>query len=405
MTGPVKSARALWSALAGVGLALLVCGVTAHRRIDPPRTPGSPAPSWPPASATSPMARSALPDLPLAFCITLTIVAAFAGLRCRRCVPPPSLRWWASPASRRRPGVPDERPRGRGRAGRSPWCPAWWLERRAAARATGDTWRAAAAIGCRHRAAVVRRDGRDATACAYLESFFVGDNLERFATTASTTRGRSGSTRRSSPAACCRGRRTVSRRPAPGSPRSRAGSGTRPRRDAPAVLGHGPALFFTASVGQQPRYVLPVLPPLAILMARAIGDRVDAARALGRRRRCSAARRGRPRPLFVGALPCSTVSSRSSRRPPAIADHFRRRHGGRWAALASSRCGRRGVAPGGSGDARARRPSCGLQFSVLAAGRPEAGAADGRRSCRAPRTASRSAPTGCSSATWSSTPA
>src|SRR6185436_8324520 len=40
-----------------------------------------------------------------------------------------------------------------------------------------------------------------------------------------------------------------------------------------------PTLFFMASVGQQPRYVLPVLPPLAILTARAVGERIEAARA------------------------------------------------------------------------------------------------------------------------------
>jgi 4-amino-4-deoxy-L-arabinose transferase-like glycosyltransferase len=35
-----------------------------------------------------------------------------------------------------------------------------------------------------------------------------------------------------------------------------------------------PLLFYTASVGKQPRYVLPVLPPLAILLARAVARRV-----------------------------------------------------------------------------------------------------------------------------------
>jgi hypothetical protein len=39
-----------------------------------------------------------------------------------------------------------------------------------------------------------------------------------------------------------------------------------------------PFLFFSASIGKQPRYILPVLPPIAILGARAILDRLDAAR-------------------------------------------------------------------------------------------------------------------------------
>ena len=44
-----------------------------------------------------------------------------------------------------------------------------------------------------------------------------------------------------------------------------------------------PVLFYTLSVGQQPRYILPVLPPLAILVARTLVTRLDAAEAAGRR--------------------------------------------------------------------------------------------------------------------------
>jgi 4-amino-4-deoxy-L-arabinose transferase-like glycosyltransferase len=35
-----------------------------------------------------------------------------------------------------------------------------------------------------------------------------------------------------------------------------------------------PLLFFTASIGKQPRYILPILPPLALLLAVAIRDRI-----------------------------------------------------------------------------------------------------------------------------------
>ena len=35
-----------------------------------------------------------------------------------------------------------------------------------------------------------------------------------------------------------------------------------------------PLLFFTASIGKQPRYILPILPPLALLLAIAIRDRI-----------------------------------------------------------------------------------------------------------------------------------
>jgi hypothetical protein len=44
-----------------------------------------------------------------------------------------------------------------------------------------------------------------------------------------------------------------------------------------------PVLFYTLSVGQQPRYILPVLPPLAILVGRTLVTRLDAAEAAGRR--------------------------------------------------------------------------------------------------------------------------
>lgn len=44
-----------------------------------------------------------------------------------------------------------------------------------------------------------------------------------------------------------------------------------------------PVLFYTLSVGQQPRYILPVLPPLAILVARTLVTRLAAAEAAGRR--------------------------------------------------------------------------------------------------------------------------
>ena len=39
-----------------------------------------------------------------------------------------------------------------------------------------------------------------------------------------------------------------------------------------------PLLFFTLSVGKQPRYILPVLPPLAVLLARGLIERIETAR-------------------------------------------------------------------------------------------------------------------------------
>jgi 4-amino-4-deoxy-L-arabinose transferase-like glycosyltransferase len=78
-----------------------------------------------------------------------------------------------------------------------------------------------------------------------------------------------------------------------------------------------PLLFFTISVGKQPRYILPVLPPLAILLARSITTRItDPARGPA----LAAATWGtaalyvviavlfyRARPLFIGTSPALTV--------------------------------------------------------------------------------------------------
>jgi 4-amino-4-deoxy-L-arabinose transferase-like glycosyltransferase len=44
-----------------------------------------------------------------------------------------------------------------------------------------------------------------------------------------------------------------------------------------------PVVFYTLSVGQQPRYILPVLPPLAVLVARTLLSRLAASDAAGRR--------------------------------------------------------------------------------------------------------------------------
>ena len=44
-----------------------------------------------------------------------------------------------------------------------------------------------------------------------------------------------------------------------------------------------PVIFYTLSVGQQPRYILPVLPPLAVLVSRTLLSRLAASDAAGRR--------------------------------------------------------------------------------------------------------------------------
>ena len=85
-----------------------------------------------------------------------------------------------------------------------------------------------------------------------------------------------------------------------------------------------PLVFFTLSVGKQPRYILPVLPPLALLLASSIIERTSDWRSLDGARR-------RPRPnravvfgcvsggLFLVRSPgCSTARSRCSSTSPTL---------------------------------------------------------------------------------------
>lgn len=273
VTGPGEGAARLWSALAGAGLVLLVWFATR-------RVPATRPHAWLAGAITATsfgyftMARSALPDLPLAFCITLTIIAAFAALDARG-DSRASLRWWALA------GLAT----GLGCLMKGPVAvvvpalavaPAWLLERREARVRWGHVALAAAialAVALPWYVAMVLRHGM-----AYVDSFVVGDNLERFTTT-----------------------RFNDKRPIwfylpviaggllPWSAYSVAAAGAglaalaqkrwRPSRNEIRLLSWAitPTLFFAASVGQQPRYVLPVLPPLAILTACAIARRIEAA--------------------------------------------------------------------------------------------------------------------------------
>ncbi|HXR43660.1 MAG TPA: glycosyltransferase family 39 protein [Pseudolysinimonas sp.] len=274
VAGPGEGAARLWSALSGAGLVMLVWAVTRRREAMRPH-------AWLAGAITATcfgyfaMARAALPDLPLAFCITLTITAAFAAFDAGG-RPRDSLRWWALA------GLAT----GLGCLMKGPVAvvvpalavaPAWWFERRDAAVRWPHVALAAliaAAVALPWYAAMVARHG-----LAYVDSFVVGDNLERFTTT-----------------------RFNDKRPLwfylpviaggllPWSAYGVAAAGTglaalarrqwHPSRDEMRLLCWAivPTLFFAASVGQQPRYVLPVLPPLAILMARAMGERIEAAR-------------------------------------------------------------------------------------------------------------------------------
>ena len=82
------------------------------------------------------------------------------------------------------------------------------------------------------------------------------------------------------------------------------------------VWAAAPLLFFTISIGKQPRYILPVLPPLVILVARAMARRIAAGgvqRGLGTATWATAALFAvlafllwRARPLFIVAYPLVT---------------------------------------------------------------------------------------------------
>jgi 4-amino-4-deoxy-L-arabinose transferase-like glycosyltransferase len=80
-----------------------------------------------------------------------------------------------------------------------------------------------------------------------------------------------------------------------------------------------PLLFFTVSIGKQPRYILPVLPPLAILLARSMATRIAER---SRNRALAAATWGtaalyaaiavllyRARPLFITTYPHLTLTA------------------------------------------------------------------------------------------------
>ena len=261
-----------WSALSGLGLVLLTWA--AARRM----TPGPKGPSLQAADMTAKddaawlagaivatcfgyfaMTRLALPDLPLTFFVTLAIWSALEG-------------WWIVAGAAA----------GLGFLMKGPVAlvvpslvliPIWWRERDSVSIRARDIAVAAlafAVIGLPWYGAMTARHGLD-----YLQSFFVGDNFERFAT------DRFNEPRplwfylpiliggmlpwsvyllvvpwRSMMAAVSRRRQLL------------AGEWRL------LIWAFVPLLFFTISIGKQPRYILPVLPPLAILLAGSLTRRL-----------------------------------------------------------------------------------------------------------------------------------
>ena len=139
-----------------------------------------------------------------------------------------------------------------------------------------------------------------------------------------------------------------------------------------------PTLFFMASVGQQPRYVLPVLPPLAILLAAAIDRRVRRAApqpglaGLGHGRAvpaCWPAMLLRLRPVLdhrraVGAL---GGGGRARGRRARLSPPSRPR--GRWRALPAAMTGGRGGCAAGGAVRRTGGPAPGTGRADGARGR------------------------------------
>jgi 4-amino-4-deoxy-L-arabinose transferase-like glycosyltransferase len=288
-----------WSALSGAGLVLLTWATA--RRL----TPSDDA-AWLAGAIVATcfgyfaMARSALPDLPLAFCITLTIWAALGQ------------QWMLA-------GVAA----GLGFLAKGPVAvalpalvliPIWWRERRSTPTHIRDIALAAivfALIALPWYLAMTVAHGTE-----YLRSFFLTDNVARFATD-----------RFNDPRPFWFYVPVVIAGMLPWSPylvglwwRSAVAVVRRQRRLTDEewrllMWVALPLIFFALSIGKQPRYILPVLPPLAILTARSITTRIQEAdtsvpRAL---EACTWITAGlfavlglllyRAKPLFITALP------------------------------------------------------------------------------------------------------
>ena len=308
VAGENEAAARLWSALAGLGLVILTWSAARTMMSRNEQAAWLAGAIVATCAGYFAMARLALPDLPLTFFITLTIWAALQH------------RWVMT-------GVAT----GLGFLMKGPVAlvipalvllPIWWREGafvatgRAHVRARDLAVAAAigAAISLPWYLAMTLEHGS-----AYLQSFFVGDNLERFATD-----------RFNEPRAFwfylpilaagvmpwsaylivlpCRPAMDVLRR-------RRRLTDDEWRLLLWAVL---PLLFFTISIGKQPRYILPVLPPVAILLAHAMSTRIADLRrgaALAAATwttvalfAAEAAFLYRAQTLFIGAYPALTVT-------------------------------------------------------------------------------------------------
>lgn len=272
VTGPSEAAARLWSACAGLGL-VLVTAACARKWYDDETALVAGA-----ITATNfgyfAMAGMALPDLPLAFFITLGVFAGFmATLEQDR----QTRRWVVVSAASLAAGFLTKGPV----ALVVPAIvigPLLLIERRGLRLRGGDLvvgLLVFLALAVPWYAAMWARHGS-----AYLDGFFVGDNFERFATD-----------RFNDPRPWWFYLPVAAGGLLPWTPLAIIWFGPVSqfllrRRDVRTVelrllvWAIVPLLFFTASIGKQPRYILPVLPPLAILLGASIVERTRTWRGL-----------------------------------------------------------------------------------------------------------------------------
>jgi 4-amino-4-deoxy-L-arabinose transferase-like glycosyltransferase len=256
-----------WAALSGVGLSLVV--LAAGRRWFDAQT-GLVAGS---IVATTfgyfSIGRLALPDLPLAFFVTVAIVSALAGTVDDD---PRRSRWLALAGGAAGCAFLTKGPVGV-LVPVMVLVPIWIVERRHVHMPRAGAVAAllvALLVGAPWYVAMALAHGR-----VYLDSFFVGDNFERFATS-----------RFNDPRPLWFYLPIVFGGMLPWTPLVvvmapivRVANRWRQWMTPPAVRlvvwAAMPLVFFTASVGKQPRYILPLLPPLALLLAHALTDRLN----------------------------------------------------------------------------------------------------------------------------------
>ncbi len=267
VAGVGEAQARLWSALAGLGLALvtLVIGRRAYDEATGLLAGAIVATCFGYFS----IGRLSLPDLPLAFFVTLTILATLAGTVDDDAN---ASRWLLLAGFCMGCGFLTKGPLGV-LLPALVVAPVWLIERQRLRLRAGPLIAAsvvALVVGLPWYLVMAVVHGK-----AYIDSFFLGDNLERFATS-----------RFNDPRPPWFYLPIIVGGMLPWTPvgiaavpaltraiRMRAGSREMWRMTIWAIA---PLLFFTASIGKQPRYILPILPPLAVMLARVVMQRLRA---------------------------------------------------------------------------------------------------------------------------------